>query len=90
MRIIGFKRNSRATKKAVDQFGFVDVVKILTTNSLPAMETDGANTYNGIEDPSSILGKPHDVFEALALQQAIKDYKPDSSSSGASVKESES
>lgn len=89
MRIKGFKRNPRATKKAVDQFGFVDVVKILTSNSLPAMETDGANAYNGIEDPSSILGKPHDVFEAMAMQQAIKDYKPDSSSSGASVKESE-
>lgn len=89
MRIKGFKRNPRATKKAVDQFGFVDVVKILTTNSLPAMETDGSNTYNGIDDPSSILGKPHDVFEAMAMQQAIKDYKPDSSSSGAPVKESE-
>lgn len=88
MRIEGFKRNPRATKKAVDQFGFVDVVKILTTNSLPAMEADGANTYNGIEDPSSILGKPRDVFEAMAMQQAIKDYKPDSSSSGASVEES--
>lgn len=89
MRITSFKRNPRATKKAVDQFGFVDVVKILTTNSLPAMETDGANTYNGIEDPSSILGKPHDIFEAMAMQQAIKDYKPDSSSPGAEVKESE-
>lgn len=89
MRIKGFKRNPRATKKAVDQFGFVDVVKILTTNSLPAMDTDGANAFNGIEDPSSILGKPHDVFEAMAMQQAIESYKPDSSPSGASVKESE-
>lgn len=89
MRVFGFKRNPRATKKAVDQFGFVDVVKILATNSLPALETDGANTYNGIDDPSSILGKPSDVFEAMAMQQAISDYKPDSSPSGASVKESE-
>lgn len=81
--------NPRRNKKAVDQFGFVDVRKIISTNSLPAFEADGADAYNGIDDPSSILGKPSDVFEAMAMQQAISDYKPDSSSSGASVKESE-
>lgn len=80
--------NPRRNKKAVEQFGFVDVKKIITTNSLPALETDGADAYNGIEDPSSILGKPSDVFEAMAMQQAINDYKPDSSRSGAEVKES--
>lgn len=80
--------NPRRNKKAVEQNGFVDVKKIITTNSLPALETDGADAYNGIDDPSSILGKPSDVFEAMAMQQAINDYKPDSLS-GASVKESE-
>lgn len=81
--------NPKRNKKAVDQFGFVDVVKIINSNTLPATEADGAEAYNGIEDPASILGKPHDVFEAMAMQSAINDYKPDISNSGASVKESE-
>lgn len=77
MRINEFKRNPRRTKKCVDQFGFVDVVKIMQTNSLPALENEGSDVYNGIDDPSSILGKPSDVFEAMAMQSAINDYKPD-------------
>lgn len=71
----------RRNKKAVDQFGFVDVVKIINTNSLPATETDGADVYNGIDDPGSILGKPSDVFEAMSMQAAINDYKPESKES---------
>lgn len=74
-----FSRNPRRSKKPVDQFGFVDVVKIINTNSLPALDTDGANTYNGIEDPGSILGKPSDIFEAMAMQSAINEYKPEAS-----------
>lgn len=77
MRINEFKRNPRRTKKPVDQFGFVDVVKIMQSNSLPALENEGSDVYNGIDDPSSILGKPSDVFEAMAMQSAINDYKPD-------------
>lgn len=72
-----FDRNPRKTKKPVDQFGFVDIVKVMESNSVPAMASEGAETYNGIDDPSSILGKPSDVFEAMAMQSAINDYKPD-------------
>lgn len=73
-----FERNPRKTKKSVDQLGFVDIVKIMDTNSLPATVADGAEVYNGIDDPSSILGKPTDVFDAMQMQSAINDYKPDS------------
>lgn len=75
-----FSRNPRRTKKSVDQFGFVDVVKVMDTNSLPAVTAEGADVYNGIEDPASILGKPSDVFEAMSMQSAINDYKPDNAS----------
>lgn len=73
--------NPRRNKKAVDQFGFVDVVKIINTNTLPATEADGADVYNGIDDPGSILGKPSDIFEAMSMQAAINDYKPESKES---------
>lgn len=75
--------SSKRNKKAVDQNGFVDIIKVINSNSLPATEADGADVYNGIDDPGSILGKPSDVFEAMHMQQAINDYKPDSSNEGA-------
>lgn len=70
-----FHYNPRRDKKPVEQFGFVDVVKVMQTNSLPAVTAEGSDVYNGIDDPKAILGKPHDVFEAMAMQSAINDYK---------------
>lgn len=81
MKYSKFYFNSRKNKKAVDPFGFVDIVKVIHSNTLPATEADGANTYNGIDDPGSILGKPHDIFEAMHMQSAINDYKPDNNES---------
>lgn len=74
-----FSRNPQKTKKPVDQMGFVDIVKVMDTNSLPAVSSEGSDVYNGIEDPASILGKPTDVFDAMQMQSAINDYKPDTS-----------
>lgn len=73
-----FNRDPRRSKKSVDQMGFVDIVKVMDTNSLPAVSSEGSDVYNGIEDPASILGKPTDVFDAMQMQSAINDYKPDS------------
>lgn len=67
-------------KKAVDQFGFVDIVSVFHSGVMPATQAAGSDVYNGIEDPSSILGKPADVFEAMAMQQSINEYKPDGKS----------
>lgn len=75
--------SSKRNKKSVDQNGFVDIIKVINSNSLPATEADGADVYNGIDDPGSILGKPSDVFEAMSMQQAINDYQSDSSNEGA-------
>ena len=71
-----FAFNPLRDKQAVEQFGFVDVRKVLETNAIPAEVSEGSEVYNGIDDPSSILGKPHDVFEAMAMKQAINDYTP--------------
>lgn len=30
--------------------------------------------FNGIEEPSAILGRPADVFDAAAMQGGINDY----------------
>ena len=56
---------------AVEPFGFIDLRKVYETHSLPT-NIDGEDVaYNGIEDPSAILGKPSDIFEAYRMRDAI-------------------
>lgn len=67
----------------VDQFGFVDLNECLANGEVPATIADSEDAYNGIEDPSSIIGKPRDIFEAFSMQDYIKERgiaKPNSAS----------
>lgn len=57
----------------VDQFGFVNLNECLANGEVPATIADSEDTYNGIEDPSSIIGKPRDIFEAYSMQDYIKE-----------------
>lgn len=59
--------------KEVDQFGFVDLNECLANGDVPSTVADSENQYNGIEDPSEILGKPSDVFDAYRMGDYIKD-----------------
>lgn len=60
----------------VDQFGFVDLVKAEANNAVPANLQADVNSFDGQEiDPNSIIGKPHDTFEALRMQDGLAtDY----------------
>ena len=55
----------------VDQFGFVDLVKAFQNGYVPGDLEGDDSAYNDIEDPSSIVGKPHDPFEAMRMQDSI-------------------
>ena len=57
--------------KEVDQFGFVDLVEATVNGVVESYVSDTEASYNGIEDPSTILGKPSDVFEAARMQDSI-------------------
>ena len=35
---------------------------------MPESESD----YNGIDEPAQVLGKPHDIFEAIDTQKALE------------------
>lgn len=60
---------------AVDQFGFVDLVKANLTGSVPAsIEADDIR-FNGMEDPAAIGGRPSDAFEAAQAARVITGYK---------------
>lgn len=56
----------------VDQYGFVDLKSALDASVVPSQMPESDTDYNGIEDPSKILGKPHDVFEAIDTQKALE------------------
>lgn len=58
--------------KEVDQFGFVDLNECMANGQVPSTVSNTEDEYNGIDDPSSILGKPHDVFEAYRMQDYVK------------------
>ena len=56
----------------VDQFGFVDLVECLSKGEIPSTISDTEMTYNEIDDPSTIIGKPRDNFEAIRFMDKIK------------------
>ena len=56
----------------VDQFGFIDLVECLSKGEIPSTVSDTESTYNEIDDPSTIIGKPRDNFEAIRMMDSIK------------------
>lgn len=58
--------------KEVDQFGFIDLAECLANGVVPSTVADSEADYNGIEDPSEILGKPSDVFDCYKMSDYIK------------------
>lgn len=56
----------------VEQFGFIDLKSALENSVVPSQLPDSEADYNGAEDPESVLGKPHDVFEAIDMQRAAE------------------
>ena len=71
-------------KTPVSQTGFIDLKSAMVNNVIPSQIADTEDSYNGIEDPVSILGKPRDVFEAIDMQSHINDYKVDKEDSAGS------
>lgn len=56
----------------VSQFGWLDLAEAYRNHNVPA-SLDGLDAKsNGIEDPSSILGKPTDVFDAMRMKSYIE------------------
>lgn len=56
----------------VDQFGFIDLREAYVNHSIPGDLSVTVEDYNGVEDPSSLLGKSSDVFEAYRKAQYVK------------------
>lgn len=70
------KFNPKTDIKAVEQTGWVDLAKANSMNSIPAQLQANDLSFNGIDNPNSIAGRPADIFEAGQAARAILDYKP--------------
>lgn len=67
--------NPKRDKVAVEPFGSIDLKNAFVTGVIPSTLPETDELYNGIEDPCSILGKPTDVFEAIAMESQINSYQ---------------
>lgn len=68
--------DSRRDIAKVDQFGYVDLPKVLVNNTLPANMSNNDLKYSDIDNPQSVMNRPKDVFEVAHLERSIRDYKP--------------
>lgn len=72
----------------VEQFGFIDLKTALDSSVVPSQLPESETDYNGIDDPSSIAGRPHDIFEAIDSQKALEASASASASAGDSEEDS--
>lgn len=79
--------NEETDNTAVEQYGFVDLSEVIANGAIPSLLSDTEVEYNGIDDPASILGKPHDVFEAYRMMDHVKSVGKKSVDSSASVEQ---
>lgn len=78
MVVIECKFDPIVDKTPVSSLGFVDLKSAMVNHVIPSQIAETEEDYNGIEDPSSIMGKPADVFEAMEMQSHINSFKPES------------
>ena len=68
----GFKKNADKD--------YINLAESLENGVVPSEIADSEPSYNEIDDPSTIIGKPRDVFEAYSLQDyALKTGKKETS-----------
>lgn len=58
----------------VSQNGFVDLVTAFANHSVPSTIEADDSQFNNVDNPSDIMRKPKDVFDAMHLRQTISDY----------------
>lgn len=57
---------------SVDQVGFVDLHDAFVNASIPGDLSVNEESYNGVDDPASLVGRSADVFEAFRKASAVK------------------
>lgn len=66
------KYNPTTDLAAVEPFGYVNLRECVEKGEVPTSISNTELDYNGIDNPSDIYGKPHDVFEAYRMNDYVK------------------
>ena len=59
----------------VDQFGYLDLRQAFLTGTVEGSLAPADESYNGVDDPSSLLSSPKDTFEAIRQAEAVAKAK---------------
>ena len=57
----------------VDQFGYVNLCESYANGAISGDLAVDTGKMNGIEHPESIIGKPSDEFDAIALSKTVRE-----------------
>lgn len=71
MIVTNIEYNPLTDVSLVDQFGYVDINECIATNTVPAGLNPTDESYNGLDDPNSIGGKPSDVFDGISMARSL-------------------
>lgn len=66
-----YKFNPIKDVREVDTGSVIDINEILKTGVVPSSINLAPMVFNGIEEPSSIIGMPRDTFDAYRLHETI-------------------
>lgn len=55
----------------VDQFGAIDLRTAFLNNCVPDNVEISAESFNGVEDAQSLIGRPSDVFDAIRKAEYV-------------------
>lgn len=65
----------------VDQFGYVNLPEAYSKGSIDGSINPDVSSMNKIDDPESIIGKPADEFDAIRMQNFVRERGKKSSKS---------
>lgn len=58
----------------VDNFGYINLAEAYANGVVDSDINDIDVSYNEIDDPSSIIGKPRDIFETYSMMDYVKEH----------------
>lgn len=88
MKRCNLKYNPASDLEPVDQFGFVDVRAAYANGVVDGNVTIEQSSFNGVDDPDTIMNRPRDIFESYRqadyVKSAVKaaEVKPNAATSG--------
>lgn len=68
-----FKFDPTVDRRAVDPFGFFDLRDAYRNGNVPGDVAIEDERFNGVQDPSAVMDRPKDQFEAMRQAEYVKE-----------------